>query len=119
MEPAQDTPTVPRRIPTTKEHKQEVVAIAGLAHDTYSVVKGSLLVPTGVLLKLNRETDQNRVVELLTASGYTAAVIASGRVAVTGVIDRLEMLRAERDRLNAEIAAEEQRERERTAADAA
>lgn len=119
MEPAPNTPPVPRRIPTTEEHRREVKDIAELANEHYDVVRRVRSVPTGVILTLCREHEQGRVVELLTAAGYTATVIASRVVAVTGVIDRLEMLRAERDRLTAEIAHEEQRKRERAADDAA
>lgn len=114
MEPVQNTPAVPRRIPTTEQHREQVKGIAELANPANDVVFNSRLVPTGVTLALYRDTDQNRVVTLLEASGYTATLIADRLIAVTGVISRLEMLRAERDRLTAEIAQEEHRERAST-----
>ncbi|MFY7069063.1 hypothetical protein ACOQFV_24665 [Nocardiopsis changdeensis] len=116
MEPALNTPPVPRRIPTTVEDQQDVITIAEMADGACTVVKNSLLVPTGVLLTLYNEYDQSRVITLLQASGYTVTVATARVLVVTGAIGRLEMLRAERDRLTAEIAHEEQRLRSQTAA---
>lgn len=109
----------PRRIPSTQEDLDLITTIAGHAHPGATVVKACALVPTGALISICLGSSENlprRVVRLLDASGYTARDLGDLTIAVTGVISRLEILQAERDRLNAEIAAEEERQRAAIAA---
>ncbi|GAA1463505.1 hypothetical protein NE857_34000 (plasmid) [Nocardiopsis exhalans] len=103
-----------RRIPTTQDELNLITTIVGHAKPCHRLVESTELVPTGALITLHSEVDSyipNRVVKLLTASGYTAQVANGLTIIVTGVVSRLALLRAERDRLDAEIAAEEERER--------
>lgn len=79
-------------------------------------MKLAVRVPTGALITLYRDENAAAVTRLLNASGYIAHEVGGNTIAVTGVISRLEILQAERDRLDAEIAAEEERRRTATAA---
>lgn len=107
---------VPRRIPSTQEDLDLIITIAKHTRPGGSVVKRAGLVPTGALITLFRDENAAAVTRLLNVSGYTAHEAGGETIAVTGVISRLEILQAERDRLNAEIAAEEERQRAATAA---
>ena len=106
----------PRRIPATQEDLDLIITIAKHIRPGGSVVKRAALVPTGALITLFQEENAVAATQLLNASGYTAHELSGKTIAVTGVISRLEILRAERDRLNTEIAAEEERQRAATAA---
>lgn len=106
----------PRRIPTTQKDLDLIITIAKHSRPGGSVVKLAGLVPTGALITLFQEENAAAVTRLLNASGYTAHEVGGNTIAVTGVISRLEILRAERERLDAEIAAEEERQGTATAA---
>ncbi|SHK30845.1 hypothetical protein SAMN05421803_11773 [Nocardiopsis flavescens] len=90
-------------MPFTETDLADITETAEMANGFYRVVTSARLTRSGALLLVSTDAAKGRVVPLLEAAGYTAREVAPGRIAVTGAVDRLTLLRAERDRLNAEI----------------
>ncbi|RKS09986.1 hypothetical protein DFP74_5732 [Nocardiopsis sp. Huas11] len=95
--------TLTRPTPITDEDLADIKAAAEMASTARRVVLMARLCRSGVILHVHGfHIGEAR--DLVAAAGYTVRVVQE-RLVVTGAIDRLALLVAERDRLTAEIAA--------------
>ncbi|MDA2804556.1 hypothetical protein [Nocardiopsis suaedae] len=95
------TPVPPRALPTTQDDLHNIERTAAAAVDHPQRIISAVLVPTGVYLRIH--CDYTHVAaDVLNGCGYTATLIRTGHILVSGVADRTCLLDAEINRLEAE-----------------
>ncbi|WP_150246144.1 hypothetical protein [Nocardiopsis quinghaiensis] len=90
-----------RPMPVADADLVDIVATAEMASTNSRIVLDSRLCRAGAMLQIHPHF-RSEARDLVTAAGYTTRLV-QGRLVVTGAIDQLALLRAERDRLTAEI----------------